>query len=145
MGKLRDLLLTEGNFPLADYKDPSYKSQAKSVKVPDDIYRQGQTENEVRKEVHAYLKKEGWIATTMYTGGIPTGHGLASNPAKGFPDIIALHPVKRCIIFIELKKNKGGTLSPEQQTWHTDLRRCKQKVYVVTSVDLLKQLLEEGT
>ena len=40
---------------------------------------------------------------------------------KGFPDLLVFLPSK--ILFIELKKRKGGVISPEQKQWNTTINK----------------------
>lgn len=98
------------------------------------------TEKQVKIKVVGYLRKQGWEVFTVYLGGIPTGLGmLASNPLKGFPDLICTHSGQKEIMYVELKKTKGGKVSTEQLVWHARLRDCNQKVYVITSIEDLKK------
>lgn len=143
--KFWDLMTTEGVGKKAEYKDASYKSQAKSLKVPADLYEEGKLEKEVRKDVQKMLKTYGYMSTTVYVGPIPIGGGgMATNPMKGFPDQIVFNLFKEKLFFVELKRNSGGVLSPEQQTWHHDLRKCGLTVYVVTSSEMLLGLMLEN-
>ena len=152
MKSLRDRLLEEGlpaseYFKLENHKFTpglGIKSEAKSIPVPSDIYEQGKTENEVRKDVQKLLKTYGFISRTLYTGGIPTGSGmLAPNPAKGIADTLVAHPVKKSVFFVELKRNSGGKLSPEQQTFKWDMETSGVKVFVVTSAKMLEVELKK--
>lgn len=121
------------------------RSEAKSIKVPADLYETGKLEREVRKDVQKVLKSYGYLSTTVYVGPIPTGQGgMATNPMKGFPDQIAYNLSKQKLFFIELKRNSGGVLSPEQQTWHYDLKRCGQTVIVITSSEMLLRWMLEN-
>lgn len=116
------------------------KSQAKSIKVPVDLYETGKLEREVRKDEQKLLKLHKYVSVTVYVGPIPTGPGvMATNPLKGFPDQIVYSLIQGKMFFIELKRNSGGVLSPEQQTWHHDLKRCGQTVVVITSAEMLKR------
>jgi hypothetical protein len=120
------------------------KSEAKSKPVPADPYEEGKLENQVRKDCLKLLKTFGFIARTLYTGGIPTGGGkLAPNPAIGIADTLVVHPVKKCLFFVELKRNSGGKLSPEQQTFIWDVTQCNIDVFVVTSATMLEMKLKE--
>lgn len=144
-GRIRELLLTEGTLPI--YKPSGktgFKSEAKSKPVPADPYEEGKLENQVRKECLNFLKTFGFISRTLYTGGIPTGGGkLAPNPAIGIADTLVIHPVKKCLFFVELKRNSGGKLSPEQQTFIWDVSQCNIDVFVVTSATMLEMKLKE--
>jgi len=149
-GRLRELLLQEGKSENEIFKAVEYtgtnllKSQAKSKPVPPDVYEQGKLEREVRKDVLKFLKTYGFIARTLYTGGIPTGGGkLAPNPAIGIADTLVTHPVFKHVFFVELKRNSGGKLSPEQQTFIWDVSTCGVEVFVVTSAKMLEVELEK--
>lgn len=151
-GKLREMLLETGMenkdyFKLENHtfstKD-ALKSQAKSKPVPADPYETGKLESQVRKDCLKLLKQNGFLARTLYTGGIPTGGGnLAPNPAIGIADTLVVHPFKKCLFFVELKRNSGGKLSPEQQTFIWDVTQCNIDVFVVTSAKMLELKLKE--
>jgi hypothetical protein len=101
-----------------------------------------QTEKQVVASCTAWLRKNGWITRTLYTGGIPLGGGrLGTNPAKGIPDCLILHISLKKLIWVEYKKSKGGILSPEQRAWHKSLGDVGQTVIVVNSLKSLKEQL----
>lgn len=43
---------------------------------------------------------------------------------KGVPDMIIILPTNK-LIFIEMKKKKGGTVAQEQKEWQCALNRCE--------------------
>lgn len=101
-----------------------------------------QTEDQVVASCAKWLKSQGWIPRTLFTGGIPIGQGrYATNPCKGIPDCIAFNIIQNKTIWIEYKKSKGGIISPEQAEWHFHLKRCGQTVFIVTSLESLKEQL----
>ena len=103
-----------------------------------------QTEDQVVASCKRLLKKQGWVTKTVYLGGIPAGFGrYATNPLKGFPDCIALHPELGTMVLLEFKKTKGGILSPEQKEFHALLKQCGITVWVINSKELLTTLLKE--
>jgi hypothetical protein len=116
------------------------KVQSKTVKV-EDAKGNIKTEKQVKESCINYLKKQGWEITTIYTGGVPTSSGLIPNPAKGIPDCIATHKEFEKLIWIEWKKSHGGKLSEFQINFHERLKICKQLVFVVNSLNSLKQQL----
>lgn len=112
------------------------------TKVPVKKVDKNLTEKQVKESVVRYLKKKGWEVFTVYLGGIPCGFGrLAPNPLKGFPDLICTNITSGAIIYIELKRTKGGKLSPEQIEWHARLRKCLQIVHVINSIEVLKEII----
>ena len=98
-----------------------------------------QSEEQVVKQCTAWLKTQGWISMTLYTGGIPTASGrYATNPAKGIPDTINFHLATNRTVWIEYKKTHGGLVSPEQEMWHKLISQCGGVVLIVNSLDSLK-------
>lgn len=98
------------------------------------------SENVVRKACNTYLKDNGWIVKTIFTGGIPiSGGGYAVNPAKGIPDCIAFHRPTKRKLWIEYKNSEGGVLSIDQKDWIYLLTLSGDEVHVISSK---KQLIE---
>lgn len=103
-----------------------------------------QTEDQVVATCSRWLKSQGWNIRTLFTGGIPIAQGrYATNPCKGIPDCIAFHLQSGRMIWIEYKKSKGGIVSIEQQEWHRQLKRCGQTIFIVTSLESLKEQLND--
>lgn len=124
--------------PLSHYLTPKPKPKLQIKQTTDKLL----TEDQVVKQCTEYLRKNGWITKTIYTGGIPLGNGrYATNPAAGIPDSIAFHIGDKRVLFIEYKKSKGGLMSQDQKEWHDLLRHCKQKVLVINSLESLKEAL----
>lgn len=100
------------------------------------------TEDQIVSSCKRYLKKQGWITKTVYLGGIPIGYGrYARNPLKGFPDCMCFHPEKHLFLVIEFKKGSGGIVSEEQRYFHDLLRECNIAVFIVSSLESLKEQL----
>jgi len=114
------------------------KVTTKYVKAPS--CDEALSEDRVILRCTAWLKLQGWVCKKIYTGGVPLPGGkLAPNPAKGIPDYICFHPETKRTIWIEFKKSKGGLVSDEQQMWHKLLAQCSQEIYVINSLELLKE------
>lgn len=62
--------------------------------------------------------------------------------ARGFPDRIVLLPGGR-LVWAELKRPRGGVLSPSQLVQHTVLRRLGQRVEVVWTEEQADDLIRE--
>lgn len=104
-----------------------------------------QSEEDVVKQCTDYLRKNGWITKTLFTGGIPTASGrFIPNPAKGIPDSINFHIGNKRMVFIEYKKSHGGVISQEQKEWHNLLKHCGCEIWVVNSLKCLKEFLDES-
>jgi len=102
------------------------------------------SEDKVVKSCNTYLKKNGWVTKTMFTGGIPLGGGrYATNPCKGIPDCLAFNDKESVMIWIEYKREEGGIVSPEQKAWHFMLRACGQIVCIVNNIESLKKQLKD--
>jgi len=53
----------------------------------------------------------------------------ATGLRKGLPDLIVIVPRKigiKNIVFVEMKRQKGGVVSPEQKEWLKELQECKE-------------------
>ncbi len=48
------------------------------------------------------------------------------------------------MIWIEYKKSKGGVISFEQESWHILLKNSNQEIYIVTSLQSLKEQLNSS-
>lgn len=47
---------------------------------------------------------------------------------RGFPDLVVVTPDR--VIFIEMKRVKGGTIKPEQKEWNAVLGGKKTEAYI---------------
>lgn len=100
------------------------------------------SEDAVRKACNKYLKDNGWIQFTIFTGGIPLGNGrYVLNPCKGIPDCIAFHRESKRKIWIEYKNSEGGVLSIDQKDWIYLLTLTGDIVYVISSLKQLREVL----
>lgn len=143
--KLHEFLLKEGVGTTPEYGNLSSYLAKKIVTKVSSKSDKVQTEAQVISECKKYLLKEGWVWKTIYTGGIPTSGGsFATNPSKGIPDCICFHTKTNKMMWIEFKKSKGGIISQEQKDWHNLLRNSGQVVYVINSLSLLKEKLNES-
>lgn len=61
--------------------------------------------------------------------------------SKGFPDLIIFLNDKT--IYIEMKRLKGGKVSPEQAIWHRKLGELGNDVYVCTGFDDAVLVIEQ--
>jgi hypothetical protein len=69
-----------------------------------------------------------------------TRFSFRSNP--GFPDIVAVHPIQKRTIWIELKREKGK-VSPDQAYWIETLKKAGNEVYVIRPSDWLSDEVAE--
>lgn len=149
MSKLRELLLSTG-LNKKDYfaQDTSDKRKYiepkedpdKKIKHPKDPYESDKDEKQVRLECNQWMKSQGWIVKTIYTGGIPAGGRLATNPAKGIPDTIVFKGNTK--YWIEYKRTSGGHTTIHQRDFHYWLRSAGDKVLIITSLTMLQKELK---
>lgn len=150
MGKLRDLLLNTGltkeqwlNQDTSNKKshiEPKVDTDQK-IKFPKDPYESDKDEKQVRLECNQWMKNNGWIVKTIYTGGIPVGgNRLATNPAKGIPDTIIFKGNKK--YWIEYKRTSGGHTTIYQRDFHYLLQAAGDKVLIITSLTMLQKELK---
>lgn len=74
------------------------------------------------------------------------GRCVKFNPEnnRGWPDRIVLLP-GGVLVWVELKRPKGGVIAPAQYVAHEDLRRLGQHVCVVRTQEEVDRLIEEIT
>ena len=96
------------------------------------------SEKQVTEQVIGFLKSEGFVCFRMQAGtvrGLTGGSFIKLNP-KGTPDWVAISGcyVKGYAktIFLEMKRSKGGKLSPDQISWHTEAAKDNLAVFVVS-------------
>lgn len=89
-------------------------------------------ERDIEKRVKAYAESKGWL-TRKWTS---PGHSFV-------PDQIFIRPDGR-VIFIEMKRN-GARPTAGQTREHEKLRKQGCTVWVVDSVELGKELIDENT
>lgn len=110
------------------------------IKHPKDPYESDKDEDTVRKECNQWLKSQGWIVRTIYTGGIPVNGGrLATNPNQGAPDCIVFKDKHK--VWIEYKRTSGGHTTIYQRDYHYLLRATGDTVLIITSLTMLKKEL----
>jgi len=66
-----------------------------------------------------------------------------SGVRKGIPDYLVI--VNNHLIFIELKKQKGGRVSPEQKMWIEALTACGVDARVCEGFEKARAFIEEKT
>ena len=59
---------------------------------------------------------------------------------KGFPDYMIIFPKE--LVFIEMKRAKGGVTSPEQSAWLNDLMTLGTTAEVCHGFDAAKKLID---
>ena len=94
----------------------------------------------LEKEVESYLVREAVKHGFLAVKFIP-------DQKKGMPDRLILLPQGR-VVWVELKRPKGGRLSPMQKYQHQKLESLGHEVYVVATraeVDALLQKIEKAT
>ena len=146
MSKLRDMLLSTGLTTKEYYaQDTSDKRKYiepqgdpdQKIKHPKDPYEANKDEDTVRKECNQWLKSQGWIVKTIFTGSIPLPNGQrATNPNKGAPDCIVFKGKHK--VWIEYKRTAGGHTTIYQRDYHYLLRATGDTVLLITSLTMLK-------
>ncbi len=89
---------------------------------------------ELEKEVEAYLRRQ-----VEACGGRCVK--FSPDHARGWPDRLILLP-NGVVCWAELKRPRGGMLSPAQMVAHTELRRLGQRVAVVRTKEEAGQLVK---
>lgn len=59
---------------------------------------------------------------------------------KGFPDLVVV--TKDTVLFLEMKRIKGGVLSPEQKEWLSILPEKKTQSVVAKGFDEAKKIID---
>ncbi len=87
----------------------------------------GISETAFASQVEDLLQRFGWrwmhMKPAMFRDGVWSSR--MNEEGKGFPDYCAVRPPR--LIFAELKGEKGK-VTPEQEAWLEDLRRCQNNV-----------------
>jgi len=84
-------------------------------------------EYERQQRITQALRMHGWLHTHFRPLRTEAGYRTPLSGDKGFPDIVAVHPERGLLLFIEVKSDKGK-LSPEQKTWIAALAAWAFKV-----------------
>lgn len=58
---------------------------------------------------------------------------------RGFPDLVVVTPDR--VIFIEMKRVKGGTIQPEQKEWNKALKGKTTEAYICRGADEAMKIL----
>lgn len=98
-------------------------------------------------------RMQGKYPTLRYMFAIPNGgsrnliearHLKEQGVKAGVPDIFLPSPAGMyCGLFIEMKRQKGGTVRPEQMEWLAELNRAGYKAVVARGFDEARQIILE--
>lgn len=83
------------------------------------------SEEELLRQILAYARQGGWLAYHTHD---------SRRSAEGFPDLVAVHPDQRRLIFAELKSATGRVASVQQE-WIEALRGVLWNRGVATRVE----------
>jgi Holliday junction resolvase len=64
----------------------------------------------------------------------------ATGLRAGFPDLVII--ASNHFFCIEMKRTKGGTVTPEQKAWHEALRAANAPTYVCKGFDEAKKIID---
>jgi hypothetical protein len=83
---------------------------------------QNETEHAEQVALARYLHGRGWLFTATANGASMAAHTrsrlAAAGLSRGVPDVLVFEPLAGYVgIAIELKRRKGGAVSPEQRRW----------------------------
>lgn len=59
---------------------------------------------------------------------------------KGVPDLIII--TDTTVLFLELKRLKGGSISPEQKQWNTHLHNKQTQAHIAKGFDQAKKIID---
>jgi hypothetical protein len=108
------------------------------------------TEYEEQVKFVQYLSLKGYKHTAIPNSTYTTSwnqkrRNKATGLNPGLPDLIAI--VNDNLVWIEMKRKKGGVLSQAQKDWIEALERAGQTVYVCKgaeeAIEFIKQIEEE--
>ena len=105
------------------------------------------SEHEESKLLHEYLDllsiKHTHISNeTFTTSWNQKRKNKEAGVSKGVPDYMCL--IANTIVFIELKRVKGGKVSPEQKEWLEELNKCEGVYgYVAKGFDEAKKIIDK--
>jgi VRR-NUC domain len=88
-------------------------------------------EKQLQKTMEEMLTFLGWL--WFHAPDNRPINGRIQNIKAGFPDLIAVRGTR--MVYIELK-TMTGKVSPDQERWHTALRRAGAEVYVWRPCDV---------
>lgn len=64
---------------------------------------------------------------------------------RGFPDVVILTAHTKKILFVEMKRVKGGTVKPEQKEWIEGLNACGGVARVCRGFEEAKEFIDVHT
>lgn len=98
-------------------------------------------------------RMQGKYPALRYMFAIPNGgsrnliearHLKEQGVKAGVPDIFLPSPAGMyCGLFVEMKRQKGGTVRPEQREWLIELNRAGYKAVVARGFDEARQIILE--
>ncbi len=88
-------------------------------------------ESQIQSKIGTWLRKEGYMVMKIMSASVP-----------GWPDLVCISPLGHHIYF-EIKTDTGR-LSPIQKIVHKKLRLYECEVHTVTSLEEVKEIMEDG-
>ena len=95
------------------------------------------SESDIQRECLLWLKANGFLAWKNHVGAIRVGKGVAQNPAKGSPDILAIRGGQ--FFGVEVKK-PGGKVAEHQIAWADKARKFGAIILFIRS---LQELIDD--
>ena len=103
-------------------------------------------ERDYQRTILGAAKVLGWRTAHFRAGR--TAHGwrtAVEGDAKGFPDLLLVHPKAGMVWFVELKRDDNVGLTAEQEAWRHDLIAAGATHYVVSVPSGLDPFLTDMT
>ena len=105
------------------------------------------TGGELQRQITDLATMLGW--SWCHWRALKNGRGFWQVPVEGplgtgWPDLFLAHPVKVRLLGIEVKRELGDRLTPEQEASHDLLRRSGLDVHVFRQSDMTAGRIEEA-
>jgi hypothetical protein len=106
-------------------------SSLKGIKTETKMPGSRNTEEEdLQRLVIVWLESQGWLTHAERKARSKKGWMTPIQGDAGFPDIVAVHPILRKVLFTELK-SRVGKYSAEQVAWITAIGQSDIEMYCI--------------
>ena len=104
------------------------------------------SEKDNQNAVRQFLELKGYRVFRLNNAPVPFKRGREivykkNIQTKGLPDLVAIHPIKKLIVFVECKNSSGGISSEEQKYFQKIADGCQTIAIIACKLSEIEEKL----